>query len=69
MRELRNNEILKLASAFLRPSGTRPPSEVLMEFIDRIAVPEVRPKGKGACRPTTVGPTHREEDVYNHIPI
>ncbi|MBK7593204.1 MAG: IS3 family transposase [Betaproteobacteria bacterium] len=35
VRELRKaNEILKLASAFFGPGGARPPTEVLMRFID-----------------------------------
>ncbi|MDP2416322.1 MAG: IS3 family transposase [Hydrogenophaga sp.] len=36
VKELRKaNEILKLASAFFRPGGTRPPSEVLNNFVDQ----------------------------------
>ncbi|WP_157539135.1 IS3 family transposase [Hydrogenophaga flava] len=36
VKELRKaNEILKLASAFFRPGGARPPSEVLNNFVDQ----------------------------------
>lgn len=36
VKELRRaNEILKLASAFFRPGGTRPPFEVLKAFVER----------------------------------
>ena len=56
VKELRNaNEIFRLASAFFRPGGARPPLQVLMAFIDqRRAVYGAEP----ICRVLQIAPSN-----------
>ena len=65
----RANENLKLASAFFCPGGTRPPNQVLKDFVDQHR--ETR-GGESTCNPLQIVPSwfnhHRLLEQIGYIP-